>query len=141
MEAAAEEGDGQGGVHHSTTALINFGTTRYCVFRVTIPRWDQYLAHPSYRHCKSYQGSPGFASPAKREARSCTSHSGGRGIHVCSSSRKRHCRKGHQKKRLLSSLSVSRESFTTRKLVLLETSWADKLPLYSAEMKQKYDDA
>ena len=47
VEAAAEEGERRGGVHHSTTALGNFGTTRYRVFRVTIPRWDQNLAHPS----------------------------------------------------------------------------------------------
>lgn len=49
------------------------------------------------------------------QARSCTSHLGGRESHSCSSSHKRHCRKGHKKK-LLSS-SVSWESFTTKKLV------------------------
>ena len=93
--AAAEEGEGWGGLCHGMTARGNFGTAGYRVFRVTVPCQDQYLAHPSYRHCKGCPGSPGFVSPTKREVRSCTSHSGGRGIHSSSRSRERHCRKGH----------------------------------------------
>lgn len=116
MEAAAEAGEGRGGVHHSTTALSNFGTAQYCVFRVAVLCWDQYLAHPSYRHCKTCQGYPNFVSQTKRERRGAAQVTLVGGEFAVVPAHARDTVERAIKKKLLSS-SVSQESFTTRKLV------------------------
>lgn len=114
VEAVAEAGEGWGGMHHSTTALGNLGTAQYCVFTVTVPRWDQYLTHPSYRHCKSCQGSPGFVSPTKGDRRGAAQVTVVGGDFTPVPAHTRVTVDRATKKKLLSS-SVSRESFTTRK--------------------------